>query len=138
VQIVVADGVTYFAADEAFWTGQAGPEAAAEIGDSYVEVPPEQDTFGGVANYASFFGDLLDPEGEPKVGEETTVDDARVIELIDTKDGGIMYVALDGEPLPLKVTPEEGGEVTFTEWNESVTVEAPAADEIFDVESLAP
>jgi hypothetical protein len=41
---------------------------------------------------------------------------------------GTLYVATTGQPYPLKLTKtgEETGEVTFTNWNDPVTVTAPA------------
>jgi len=138
LQLVIVDDVTYFSADEAFWGARVPPEVVPEIAGKFVEVPPEQDSFGTIATYEGFFGDLLQAEGTVEVGEQTTVDELSVIELIDTKDGGILYVALEGEPLPLKVKTEGEGELSLSEWNETVTVEAPAADEIVDPATLAP
>ncbi len=137
VQLVIVDDTTYFSAGEAFWSTQVAPELVPEVAGKFVEVPPEQDSFGTIATYKGFFGDLLQPEGAVKVGEQTTVDDVSVIELIDTKDGGILYVALEGEPLPLKVATENEGELILSEWNEPVTVEAPPADQIVDPATLA-
>lgn len=136
IEILATGGTVYFSADEEFWTAQAGPEAAAQLAGKYVEVPADDDSFSNFADYDTFFDELLTSEGDVEVGEETTVDGVAALELIDTKDDGILYVALEGEPLPLKIVPAEGGELILADWNADFTVEAPAADEIVDPNTL--
>ena len=84
----------------------------------------------------AFTGELLTAEGKVEKGDESTVDGTPVIELIDSKDQGVLSISLEGEPLPLQVSSGTEGEVQFSDWNASVEVEAPAADEIVDLQSL--
>ncbi|MEO8328430.1 MAG: hypothetical protein ABI586_00355 [Candidatus Nanopelagicales bacterium] len=138
IQLVVADDKTYFSAGETFWTGQVGPDVAPDLVDKFVEVPAGDASFNDIATYAGFFDSLLQPEGTIEKGDETTLDGVPVIQLIDTKDDGVLSIALTGDPLPLKAETAGKGSLILTDWNEPVTIEAPASADIVDPATLAP
>jgi len=138
IQIAAVAGTVYFTADEAFWTAQGGAAAAAQLAGKYVEVPAGDQSFGSLTDYAAFMEQLLTPEGAVEKGDQVDVDGVAAIELIDTKDDGSLLVSLEGEPLPLKVVPTDGGELLLTDWNADFTVTAPAASDIVDPNTLAP
>ena len=48
--------------------------------------------------------------------------------LKDTTKGGTLYVAATGKPFPLQITKEgkESGKVTFSRWDQPVTLTAPS------------
>jgi hypothetical protein len=51
----------------------------------------------------------------------------------DEEDGGTVYVALTGEPLPLHIEGAEGsteGAVDFLDWGKAVEVTAPAEGDV--------
>ncbi|HVQ88923.1 MAG TPA: hypothetical protein VMT88_12165 [Actinomycetes bacterium] len=138
VSLIIADGATYFSADEAFWTSQVGPEVAPQLVGKYVEVPANDHSFDNVASYSAFFDSLLKPEGAISKGDQTDVDGVPTIQLLEAKNDGTMYVALEGDPLPLKVETKDQGSVTLSEWNEPVTVSPPSATDIVDPSTIAP
>lgn len=137
ITLLVVDGQVYFSAEVSFWESQGLPPAFLDsVEGKYVEVPSTDESFGAFTDFGELTDELLTPEGDVTKGEESTVGDMPVIQLIDAKDGGVLSIALEGEPLPVRISSEEGGEINFTEWNEPVTVEAPPADDIVDLESL--
>lgn len=139
IELILVDGVTYFSAGEEFWTGQLGPELAAEVGEKFVEVPANDDSFGDFGNFDAFFSDLLKAEGDVKKGEESTVEDIPALILVDTDDEGELYISMQGEPLPLKVSSQtDESELLLSDWNEEVVVAAPAEGDVVDLESLVP
>jgi hypothetical protein len=87
---------------------------------------------------SDFFGQALKPSGTVTKGAVSTIDGKRAIALTDTSDGSIMYVALDGPPLPIKTTNtgSNAGEVDFSGWNQAVTVAAPPASQVLDLSKL--
>ena len=139
IELIVVDGVTYFSAGEEFWSGQVGPELAAQVGDKFVEVPADDESFGDFGNFDAFFSDLLKAEGDVTKGDESTVDSIPALILIDSDDDGELYISMQGEPLPLKVSSQQDeSELLLTDWNEEVVVEAPAEADVVDLESLVP
>lgn len=140
ITVLAVDGSSWFSADEAFWADQAGAELAAQLADKYVEIPDEDSSFSSFTDWDTFWEDLLDPEGEVEKGETTEVDGQPALELIDNEGDdagdGVLLIALEGEPLPLSVEVSDGGSVTFQEWNEDVSIEAPAPEDIVDPATL--
>lgn len=137
ITLLVVDGQVYFSAEASFWESQGLPSAFLDSVDGkYVEVPSTDDSFGTFTDLGQFTDELLTPEGDVTKGEESTVNDMPVIQLISSKDDGVLSIALEGEPLPVQVSSEGEGEINFTDWNEPVDVEAPPADDIVDLESL--
>lgn len=132
VEIVSVDGSVYISAGDAFWTDQVGATFAGQLAGKFVRVPEGEPTLADLVDYDVFLENLLAPEGATEKGDETTVDDSPVVELIDAADDGRLFVALEGEPLPQKVVPSEGGELLLSDWNSPVSVETPAPDEIFE------
>jgi hypothetical protein len=83
----------------------------------------------------SFIDGVLDPAGELAKGTTTQVRGAQAIGVVDTdeEDGGTVYVALTGEPLPLHIEGAEGsteGAVDFLDWGKAVEVTAPAEGDV--------
>ena len=58
----------------------------------------------------------------------TTVHGQRVVGVKDTQKGGILYVVTTGKPYPIEITKSGalGGTLTFDEWDQPVTLTAPA------------
>lgn len=140
ITVLAVDGSSWFSADEEFWADQAGPELAAQLADKYVEIPAEDSSFSSFTDWDAFWEDLLDPEGEVEKGETTEVDGQPALELIDNEGddagNGVLLIALEGEPLPLSVEVSDGGSITFEEWNEDVSIEAPAPEDVVDPATL--
>ena len=105
-----------------------GEEIAPLVADRYVIMP--EDPFDLTIDA------LLSPEGTVTKGEVTTVAGQPALSLTSSL-GGTLYVALVGEPYPLKLVNEEKGEMAFTEFDAEVTIEAPPADQVLDLNDFA-
>jgi len=138
IDVVAVEGAVYFSADASFWTAQVGAAAAQELSGRFVEVPEGDSMFADLVDYDRFLDTLLVAEGDVDRGAESSIDGIAVVELIDTADEGSLFVALEGEPLPQKLVPVDGGELIFSDWNSDVSVERPAADQIVDPSALVP
>ena len=77
---------------------------------------------------------------EKKGTDELDGDDVVKVESTDPEDGSSMgYVLADGPHYLVKIERTEGeeqGSVTFSDFDEDVDVEAPADDEVVDLNSL--
>jgi len=137
ITLIAVDSQVYFSAGADLWTANGAPENIIDqVDGKYIEVPAEDKSFDSFTDFDAFTGELLTAEGKVEKGDESTVDGTPVIELIDSKDQGVLSISLEGEPLPLQVSSGTEGEVQFSDWKASVEVEAPADDEIVDLQSL--
>ncbi len=140
VEIVRIGEQLYLKADKAFWTQSANASVAAVVAGKYVKIAGTQAAqYALFTKMSDFFGQALKPSGTVTKGAVSTIDGQRAIALTDTSDGSIMYVALDGPPLPIKTTNtgSNAGEVDFTGWNQVVTIAAPPASQVLDLSKLA-
>jgi hypothetical protein len=130
----------YMKGDAAFWTKTANAQVAKVVAGKYVKVTAAQAAdYQSFTNMSDFFTGMLKAGGTVTKGAVTTVDGQRALTLTDTSDGSLLFVALDGPPLPLKSSKSgsDGGSVTFSAWNQPVTVSAPAAADVIDMAALA-
>jgi hypothetical protein len=133
MEIRVTADAGYFKADEAFWSTFVPEEVADEVlpllVNAWVLVPTEQaSAFGFTAE------DFLAPEGTLTKGSVTTYKGTRAIEVKDD-EGATLFVSIEGEPYPLALQQDEGT-IEFVDIDKAVTVEAPPADEIVDLEEV--
>jgi hypothetical protein len=141
------DGQTiYLKAPAAFWQSSgAGAEAAKLLGDKFLKAPLTDARVGQLATFTDkngFVSEVLDPGGELTKGEAKEVNGTPAIGLV-TKgtDGGTLYVATEGEPYPLQLSPEgsgtDEGKLDFLEYDAPVEVQIPPAAQTVDVTKLA-
>lgn len=139
IEIVKTGTDYYIKGDAAFWTKEASAAAATKFAGKFVKVPATQAAqFADLVTIKAFFEGALKPEGTVAKGDVSAVGSIKAITLKDTKDGGLLYISLVGDPLPLKIEKagSDGGAVTFTDWNKPVTIDVPPADQVIDLGSL--
>lgn len=137
ITLLSVDGTTWYSANSAFWTDKVGAAKAAKVADKYIELPKGDSSFEQFTDWDGFWKDALAPDGSVEKGEVTEFDGQQVIELVDTKDKGILFVALEGEPLPLGVkSGTDKGTMTLSDWNEPVTLEPPAPGDVVDLSTI--
>jgi hypothetical protein len=78
--------------------------------------------------------DWLEPVGTVTKGEITTINGTQAIGLEDS-DGSEMFIAIEGEPYPLQYT-GEGFQIEFSDFGESVEIEAPPAADVVDIMAM--
>ena len=141
VELLAADGKKYLRPNEQFWTmstdAKQGKALARAIGDKWVAGAD------GDQSFASLFsiGDakqFLKPSGAISKGEEKEIDGVPAIGL---KDAGapdtMLYVATSGEPYPLRITGKGDAALVFSDFGKPVEIEAPAADQVVDLNKVA-
>jgi hypothetical protein len=134
----------YLKGSREFWTGNGGEAAAQLLTGKWLKTPLTDKRFSGLSEITDLreaAKGLLDPDGTISKGAEKTVNGVPSIGLLSSgTDGGTLWVATTGEPYPVRVEPgaESGqqGALDFTGYGESVTVEAPPADQVVDVSKL--
>lgn len=140
LQVLEVDGSGWFKADAAFWEAQAPGQAEAIIaaaGDKWVV--DTQSQFTSFCDLEGFLDGIVEPDGEDEFekGDTEDVDGEEAVTLtgVDSK----AYIATD-EPhyiLKLEGTAEgDDGTITFSGFDEEIDVEAPAADEVVDLDQL--
>jgi len=130
--IAVADG-TYIRAGDELWTMFLPPDQAELVlpllQGKYVKVPEEQ-----AGSFIPSASDFTTPDGDVTKGEVDEYNGQAAI-ILETSDGGKMYVSLEGEPYPLAIESAEGT-FEFSEFGEDANIEAPAAADVVDLETL--
>jgi hypothetical protein len=136
-EITSVDGTFYMKGAADAWDQFAGEGAGQIVADKYVLIPADQaGGFETFTDISSFTDELLTPDGEVSIADETEIDGQKVVGL--TSDaGGFLYIATTGDPLPVQLKAPEGedGAANF-EWNIDVDIEAPPEDEIVDFSTL--
>jgi hypothetical protein len=148
-EVVSLDGTSWFKPDEEFWQAQAGPQAEqiiSTVGDDWVQLPEGDASFLPFCDLEELLDQIDDADADTdkpsKKGETEDVDGQEAIKLTGKKeDGGTttVWVAVDDPHHILKVEREGGdssGSLTFSEFDQDVSVAAPAADEVITFEEL--
>lgn len=133
LEILSVDQQTYVKGDAGFWEQQAGEQAAAIqaiVGDKWVLLPGGG-TFESFCNVNQLVGNIEGSEYE-KLGD-AEVDGEDAVRLTSTGESSTtIYVATD-EPHRLLKIESQTGALTFSGFDEDVTVEAPPEDEVVDL-----
>ena len=148
-ELLGVDGQTWMRPDEGFWSSFAGEGAdqiRSIVGDKWVIIPSSDDSFNQFCDVDELLDQLLaedDSDGSTyeKAGEgEVDGEDVVKIDNVDPEDGtSTGYVLVDSPHYLVKIEKTDGedtGSVTFSEFNEEFEVEAPAKDDVVDLESL--
>ncbi|WP_332666861.1 hypothetical protein [Aeromicrobium sp.] len=139
LELLKADGKSYFKADKAFFESTGAPaEAMNLIGDKWVLIDPNNQSFAALGNFVSkdkFVEELLDPEGKVTKGKEKKVNGVDCVALNDGE--GTLYVDKeDGKPVSLVSGDAEGeGTLNFS-YDKVDEATAPSSDEVVDLASL--
>lgn len=143
VDVLATDGQSWFRADAAFWESSVPDQAAqiiALVGGKWVLDSTSE--FGQFCDLDEFRDSLFDESnGEATYTNLGTdeIDGEPVVEVESEDDKGtsIGYVLVEGDHYLVKVQsdddPENSGEVFFSGFDEEVAVEAPAEDDVIDL-----
>ena len=143
-EIVSLDGKAFFKPDEKFWTVQGGEQGAAMakmIGDKWVAVTEDMGDITEVCDLEEFTsGFESDMDEKFKVGEAKTVDgkETVTVSFISEDDNKGTAQVLASEPhYVVSFDVKDEGTATFSDFNEPVKPELPAADDTIDLAKLA-
>jgi hypothetical protein len=143
VRIIRIKTRVYMKGDSAFWTATAGPAAAKLFVGKWLRGSTSEPDMAGLiflTDIDTLMTDLFkDTRGEVlRKGREQRTDGRRAITVTDkSADGGVLYVALDGKPYPLRIQSlpgvKEPGIVEFLDYEEPFTLKAPPASQTIDI-----
>ncbi|MXM67263.1 hypothetical protein GR925_28485 [Streptomyces sp. HUCO-GS316] len=151
VEIVKQGDEVWMKPDTAFWKSQVpgaqGGAVAELFKDRYIHGSTQDALLKGMADtcdLSSFQQDIATDTSSDKTltkGEETTVDDTKVIPLNGTEDGkrAVLYVTSDSPHRVVRATQKGGGTdlaLAFSDYDKPVPTQTPPADESVDVGKL--
>jgi hypothetical protein len=143
-ELLAKDGKNWFKPDEAFWRANAGDQAdaiIAAVGDKWVV--DNDKSFAQFCDLDAFFDNIFADDSGDKadytVKGTDEIDGDKVVKVERTgKDGPATgYVLIDGKHYLLKLERTSGtdaGSIEFTDFNKKFEVEAPADDEVVDLD----
>jgi hypothetical protein len=135
----------YLKGSREFWTSAANAAAAELLTGKWLKTSLADPRFAPLAEFTDLSkaaDGILDPEGTARKGGRKTIAGTPAIALVDSKEGGALYVATTGKPYPLRIEPKdakdpkEDGTMTFTDFGKKVAVPAPPAELVVDVSKL--
>ena len=143
-QIIAVGGDSWMKPDHAFWSKQAGPQAAQiekVVGDKWVAIPASSG-LTSVCDLNGFLDKIKDP-GKGKEASATVVGTERLAgqDAVRVSDTGTKGDKTDGwvatdDPhylLQLQVAGSGGGTVTFSDFDSDVSIQAPAPQDVVDL-----
>jgi hypothetical protein len=128
--IVRIDKKLYFKADAPALNHFAGSVAAKLLAGKWFAVPADSSGFGSFTPFTDLrklMNQILRASGPVEKGDETKTGEQPSIAVTDTKNGGTLYVATTGPAYPLELEPGKNGSgsISFTDWDQPVTLTAP-------------
>jgi hypothetical protein len=147
-QLLRVEDALYLKANAGFWLQQeqgkdggapssADRAAAKNLQGKYVKVPHGDSSYDQLSSFTRMrvlLDGLLTMKGERELGDDTTVDGVRAVQVrADDGRGGTMYVSLVGDPFPLRMERGGGaGTVQLDDWNRQFALRAPKDDQVVD------
>lgn len=140
IEVLGVGGDRWFKADEAFWSTTGIPDTTAVVDKWVIDSEGE---FAEFCDVEDFVDGLIDDESEEtyevKGTEDVDGEEVVVIEQTDDEEGvSSGYIRTDEPHYMVKIEKEgdEGGAVTFSEFDEEFDVTAPSDDEVVDLNQL--
>lgn len=121
----------YIKGTDAFYKKFAGAAAAQLLHDRWLAADATKGQFAaltGLTDLGKLIPRILDTREKLANKGERTVKGKKVVAVQDVTKGGTLYVAATGSPYPLELVKTGGsepGDVTFGEWNKTVSITAP-------------
>ena len=140
-EVLVVDKTAYLKADRATWEKAGAGQGAQLLVGKYIQLSSDTSGFGEIMDVADpekLLDQALTPDGTIVKTGVKQVNGVPAVGLAeqDAKDG-ILYVATEGEPYPVRVEGPSGqGNVDFSGWNEPVELAAPPADQVISFDDL--
>ena len=131
IDLVRVAGAVYINGSEALYRHLAGPAAAQLLKGKWLKAPEKSGNFAPLAaltDLAGLIDTTLANHGTLVREGTSTVEGRRAVGVRDSSQGAVLYVAAAGSPFPLEISKGGGGggRIVFSEWDQPVTIEAPA------------
>lgn len=127
VEILTVDGKSYMKAPTKFWKTQGAPAAAVKKLDGKWAVMPGE--AGSQAfTLKEFAKSVREPASPYDAKVASTTYKGTKVAVLSQKDGSKLFVALDGEPLPVHIERKgtDGGSIDFGGYGEPQSITAPS------------
>jgi hypothetical protein len=130
-ELIQVDGNAYISGSNEFYEHFAGAAAARLLQGKWLEAPATTGSFatlGSLTNMQKLLETALVQSGTLTKGATTTVSGQSVVPITDSTQSGTLYVATTGKPYPVQISKSGagGGSISFTGWDQPVTIAAPA------------
>ena len=137
LDFIVIGKDAYIKGDDAFWKALAPSStlSAAALQGKWLKSSPQSERLKALLAFGDLTAlstELLKPDGTLTKGEAKEIRGTKSIGLVDkSTNGGTLYVATQGEPLPLQIVQGKSGTtVDFTDYGKPVELTAPPADQL--------
>jgi hypothetical protein len=128
-QLIQIHGTVYIKGSTAFYRKIAGVDAAQALQGRWLKAPASSGALAPLASLtdlSKLANSTLPAHGPLSKGHITSLNGKKVIGVTDTSTGGTLYVATTGPPYPVQIAMGAGGHITFSRWNQPVSLFAPA------------
>jgi hypothetical protein len=135
-RLVVIGRTAYLNAAPAVWRRVGGAAAVQLLQGRWLKVPstsPDYASFEQITSVNRLMSGALSNHGKLARGAKTTIRGAPAVTVLDTTEGGTLYVATTGKPFPLEFTNKgssgpnaaPAGHLTIDRINQTVSLNAP-------------
>jgi hypothetical protein len=130
-KIILVGNTAYISGSPAFYRSLGGAAAAQIFNGKWLKASASTGdfaSFGQLADMRKLIDSTLAGHGAISKGSTTVVNGQKAIAVNDTSKQGTLYVATTGKPFPIQLSKggSESGKITFEDWNQPVTITAPA------------
>jgi hypothetical protein len=147
MEVVRVGQTAYVKADAGFWSRELGnPAVARRLAGKYLKGSandPELNQLTAFTNVSTLSDLMLKPVSTLAAKDRKTVNGTLALGLYDndSRSPGVLYVALQGEPYPVRLgtadaKAKDPASIDLTEYNRPITVTAPKPNQIIDMKSL--
>lgn len=129
-ELIVVDNSIYIKGSPAFYSHFGGSAAAQLFRGKWLKAPASSGELASLAsltNLSKLIDQALADTSTLVKGATTTVAGQPVVELTDAAKDGSIYVATTGKPFPVQLVKRgtESGKITFSGWNQPITLTPP-------------
>ncbi len=130
-ELIVIHNTVYIKGSPAFYRHFGGGAAAQLFQGKWLKAPvagTELASLASLTNLSKLLDQALASTGTLSKGATKKIGEQQVIELTDSAKNGSLFVATTGKPYPIQIAKNgsESGRVTFSRWNEPVSLVAPS------------
>jgi hypothetical protein len=132
-KLISVNNSAYVNGSPAFWKQFGGSAAVQLLQGRWLRAPAATGPFASFASLTDLHklvAGLLTGHGALTKGSTSTIDGQKVVALTDKTNQGTLYVATTGKPYPIRIAnggSGGGGQLDFSDFNQPVTVKAPAS-----------
>ena len=129
-ELIVVDNSIYIKGSPAFYSHFGGSAAAQLFRGKWLKAPASSGELASLASLtdlSKLIDQALTNTSSLVKGATTSLNGQPVVELTDAAKDGSIYVATTGKPFPVQLVKHgsESGKVTFSGWNQPITLTPP-------------